>query len=94
MVYKRLKKSSDFSRVYKRGKSIADKYLVLYYLPNNSGEKSVVRNRVKRLIKEAFRLNANLENHYDIVFIARVRANNAAYPTIEKSMNFLLKKIR
>ncbi|MBS7526525.1 ribonuclease P protein component [Fusibacter paucivorans] len=106
MVYMRLKKSSDFSRVYKRGKSYADKYLVLYYLPNNSGEtrvgvsvskkvgKSVVRNRVKRLIKEAFRLNANLENHYDIVFIARVRANNAAYPTIEKSMNFLLKKLR
>ena len=105
MVYSRLKKSSDFSRVYKRGKSFADKYLVMYYMPNNLNEtrvgisvskkvgKSVIRNRVKRLIKEAFRLNVDLGKYYDIVFIARVRSNEASYDRIEKSMNFLLKKL-
>jgi len=45
------------------------------------------------LIKESFRLNANVKGHYDVIFIARVRAKDADYQRIEKSINFLLKKI-
>jgi ribonuclease P protein component len=105
MVYSRLKKSSDFSRVYNKGKSFADKYLVIYYVPNRLNEtrvgfsiskkvgNSVVRNRVKRLIKESFRLNANIKGHYDVIFIARVRAKEADYKRIERSVNFLLRKL-
>lgn len=105
MVYSRLKKSSEFSRIYKRGKSFADKYLVVYFLPNKIEEtrlgisvskkvgNAVTRNRIKRLIKEAFRHNVNLEKNYDIIIIARVRSNTASYDRIEKSVNFLLNKI-
>ncbi|MBF4695437.1 ribonuclease P protein component [Fusibacter ferrireducens] len=105
MTYESLKKPSEFSKVYKRGKSFVDKYLVMYILPNKLGYtrvglsvskkvgNSVRRNRVKRLIRESFRLNYLSDNSYDIIFIARVRSNNADYFKIEKSMKFLLNKM-
>ncbi|GAU75788.1 ribonuclease P protein component [Fusibacter sp. 3D3] len=105
MTYESLKKPSEFSKVYKRGKSFADKYLVMYILPNKLGftrvglsvskkvGNSVRRNRIKRLIREAFRLNYLSNGNYDIVFIARVRSNDADYAKIEKSMKFLLNKM-
>lgn len=105
MTYESLKKPSEFSKVYKRGKSFADKYLVIYILPNKLGYtrvglsvskkvgNSVKRNRIKRLIRETFRLNYLSNGNYDIVFIARVRSNDADYAKIEKSMKFLLNKM-
>lgn len=105
MTYESLKKPSEFSKVYKRGKSFADKNLVIYILPNKldytrvglSVSKkvgnSVRRNRVKRLIRETFRLNYHENFGYDIIFIARVRANTADFAAIEKSMKFLLNKM-
>ncbi len=105
MTYESLKKPSEFSKVYKRGKSFADKYLVMYILPNKLGYtrvglsvskkvgNSVRRNRIKRLIRETFRLNYLSNGNYDIVFIARVRSNDADYAKIEKSMKFLLNKM-
>ena len=63
-----LKKNRDFQNVYKKGTSFANRYLVMYVMDNGlemnrvgiSVSKkvgnSVVRHRVKRLIKEAYRL--------------------------------------
>lgn len=110
MTVESLKKSSDFSKVYKRGKSYADKYLVMYVLPKKQAHtrvgisvskkvgNSVVRHRVKRLIKESFRLNyqnesSNDHKNYDLVFIARVRSKDVDYHKIEHSMKFLLNKL-
>lgn len=103
----RLKNSSQFNLVYKRGKSEVTKFVVMYYLENNLGfnrvgysvskkvGNSVVRNRSKRLIKEAFRLNSdNLKKGYDIVFISRVRMNSATYKDAEKSVKRLLKPLQ
>lgn len=107
MKDERLKNSSQFSLVYKRGKSEVTKFVVMYYLENNLGcnrvgysvskkvGNSVVRNRSKRLIKEAFRLNSdNLKKGYDIVFISRVRMNSATYKDAEKSVKRLLKPLQ
>lgn len=100
----RLRKTSEFSKVYKRGRSFADKNLVLYYMPNQLGYtrigfsiskkvgKSVVRNRIRRFIKEAFRLNFGDIGGYDLIVIARVRSNQADYWAIERSMKWILKK--
>lgn len=104
MSYESIKKTSEFSKVYKHGKSYADRHLVMYVYPNKLGYsrlglsiskkvgKSVVRNRIRRLIKEVFRLNYKSENHNDIVIIARVRASEAGYMEIKKSFRYLLKK--
>lgn len=103
---KGLKKDSDFRKVYKHGKSFANKYLVLYILKNKSEYsrvgmsvskkvgKAVTRNRVRRLIKEVYRLNIdeNIEDGYDIVFIARIPSQNAEFKDIQKSVKSLVKK--
>jgi ribonuclease P protein component len=84
----RLSRSSDFKRVYRQGSSVASRTLVLYYFKRSSetaGEGprmglsvskklggAVVRNRIKRLLREAFRAcDARLAREYDYVVIAR-----------------------
>ena len=94
-----LKKNIDFKSVYKKGKSLADKYLVMYILKNGSNDNrlgisvskkvgnSVIRHRITRLVRESYRLNEDLFNEgYDIVFIARINANSADFHDIEKSV--------
>lgn len=102
-----LKKNEDFKKAYSRGKSVVTPYLVLYYRRNQEGfnrlgisvskkvGNAVVRNRVKRLIREAFRLYpSELKKGYDLVIISRVRMNQADYKTTEKYINQLLSKVR
>ncbi len=84
----RLSRSSEFQRVYRQGTSKASRFLVLYYFEHPSGAVSteprlglsvskkvggaVVRNRVKRLLREAFQESApRLSRRHDYVLIAR-----------------------
>ncbi len=102
-----IKKNTDFVRVYNKGKSIVGVYLVMYTLKNNSDEvrigitvskkvgKAVVRNRVRRLIKETVVSNYGLfKNGYDYVFVARVRAKDRSYVDINKNMRYVLFKFK
>lgn len=102
-----LKKTYEFNTVYKRGKSFANKYLVLYKYKNNRQDsinklgisvskkvgKSVVRSRVTRLIRESYRLQEeNIEiDSFDFVVIARAPAKEASFETISNSLIHLLK---
>jgi ribonuclease P protein component len=55
--------------------------------------KSVIRSRVKRLIRESYRLNSiDLKKTYDFVFVARSAAKDKSYKEIEDSMKKLFKK--
>ena len=84
----RLSRSSDFQRIYRQGSSTASRFLVLYSFkrPAESGGDgprlglsvskklggAVVRNRVKRLLREAFAASQeHLAEEYDLVLIAR-----------------------
>lgn len=100
-----LKKNQDFKNVYSKGKSYANRLLVIYVLKNKLATNrvgfsvskkvgnSVVRNRVRRLMRESFRLNCcNIGSGYDIIFIARVAAKDADYASLEKAMKSLFKK--
>ena len=94
-----LKKYGDFQRVYKRGRSYANKYLIMYVLKQDVQENrigisvskkvgnSVVRHHLTRLIREIYRLN---EHHFkkglDIIFIVRVNAKKIDYHTLEKAL--------
>lgn len=102
---KSLKKNYQFRYVYNKGKSIANKYLVVYTIKNNSSENylgisvskkvgnSVVRSRITRLIRENYRLiESNLKSGYNIVIIARNPTNGATYQNINKAINHLFFK--
>ncbi len=79
-----LKKNQDFQIGYKEGKSYANKYLIMYVRPNGIDRNrlgisvskkvgnSVVRHRIKRLVKENYRLNEErFRCGVDIIIIGR-----------------------
>ena len=93
-----LKKNSDFRRLYSKGKSTVNSYLVVYCRKNRGGENrlgytvstklghAVQRNRVRRRLREIYRLNApRLKSGWDIVVVARTRCVGARYWDIDKA---------
>ena len=102
----KIKKNSQFRFIYNRGKSVSDSNLVLYIVKNNKSNtlrlgitvskkigKAIVRNRVKRLIRESYRLNKHKFRYgYDIIFVARGLSRERNYWEIEKSVVNLMKK--
>ncbi len=98
----RLKKSWEFQRAYKKGKKCWDAYFVMYVYDTQLGQSrlgitvskkvgnSVQRNRVKRLIREAFRiLKLELLPHYDIVVVGRKAAYGLSMPQVRDSLHKL-----
>ena len=90
-----LKQNYEFRRVYNKGKSGVSPFLVIYARPNRGGRnrlgvtvstklgKAVVRNRVRRRLREIYRLSQpELKQGYDIVLVARTRAVTASYPEL------------
>lgn len=105
-MYK-LKKNYEFKKVYNEGRYYVEKYVVMYIIMNNSASNrvgfsvskkvgnSVVRNRVKRLMKEVYRKFAdNTKSGYDMVFTARAGSGSADYRSIEKNMISILNKAK
>ncbi len=104
-----MKKNSVFRYVYANGVSVSNRLLVLYKRDNNSeinylgvtvGKKvgnAVVRNRVKRLIKESYRLSEEkVAAGYDLVVIARAAAGPldraSAFKAVDRALKSLLLK--
>ncbi len=101
-----LKKNYEFRTVYKKGRSFANKYLVVYRYKNHLSHNrlgisvskkvgnSVVRSRVTRLIRESYRLKEeNIDSSgWDFVVIARTAANGVNYEEISNSLINLLKQ--
>ena len=94
-----LKRNSDFQRVYREGKSYANRYLVLYVLQNQTERNrlgisvskkvgnSVVRHRMARLIRESYRLQEDMFNSgLDIVVVVRNRARDCSYHEINDAL--------
>ena len=94
-----LRKKDDFQAIYKAGKSVPERYVVLFYRKNDlpysrtaflASKKvgnSIQRNRAKRLMKESYRLNADrFLDGYDLIFIARNTINGKKQKDVEKSL--------
>ena len=100
-----LRRKKDFSVIYNKGKSIGERYVVLFCRKNNltynrtaflASKKvgnSVLRNRARRLMKESYReLGQNLESGYDLIWIARNTIINLKCADVKKSMEAAVKK--
>ncbi len=100
-----LRKKKDFSVLYSKGKSVGERYVVVFFKKNRLGVtrtaflaskkvgKSVQRNRARRLMKESYRaLSDQMEAGYDLIFIARKTINNLKCADVKKSMEAALKK--
>ncbi len=94
-----LKKNEDFRRVYRQGRSHADRLLVMYVLKNDTGKNrlgisvskkvgnSVVRHHLTRLLRESYRLHEDMfHSGWDIVVVARAGAKNASYHQINDAL--------
>ena len=101
-----LKRNNDFRKLYSRGKSFAGGYTVLYVSKNRLGTnrvgltvsksigKAVTRNRLKRLMRESYRLMSDrLKTSYDIVIVSRNRAVGKKQPQIMKYMEYAMRKL-
>lgn len=100
-----LKKNYQFRFVYNRGKSIANRLLVMYVVRNGTNGNrfgisvskkvgnSVVSSRITRLLRESYRLSeSKFLAGYDIVVIARASAKEATYKEVESALMHLLNK--
>ena len=103
MNYLRIKKNTEFSKLFKKGKRTFSPSLTLIYIPSNEMRmgialskkhgKAVVRNRIKRLIREAFEKNSHiLKKNYSFVVMPRV-AEEYSLKAFEKSMVSCFKKV-
>lgn len=102
MNYLRLKKQSDFQKLFSKGKRAFSPSLTLIYFPSKEMRmgisvgkrhgKSVARNRIKRLLREAFRLSREeMKGNYSIVLIPKVREEYSLC-TFEKHLKCMIKK--
>lgn len=101
----RLRKKSEFAAVYEHGRTWSNDLVVLKTLPNRLGwnrygfvagkrlGKAVVRNRVKRLLREVVRATAANQG-WDVVLIARSQAAEASYHELGASVAGLLRRAR
>ena len=93
-----MKKNYEFQRLYSKGKSAVTPFLVVYgrqtrrdrshvgFTVSTKLGKAVVRNRVRRRLREIYRLNEGaLRPGADIVVVARARAVTAPYAQLERA---------
>ncbi|MBW6462804.1 MAG: ribonuclease P protein component [Firmicutes bacterium] len=105
MMLSRLKKGWEFKKVYRKGRTVVSRNIVLYYCPNGlninrigfsikkSVGKSVIRNRIRRIYREAFfHLEGQLLQGFDFIIIVRKPSVGVSFHEAGKELFNLCKK--
>jgi len=100
-----LKKNFEFKNVFSKGKWIHGKYMVIYFKENRldlnrlgvavskKTGKSVIRNHIKRLLRESYRLNEDIiKSGYDIIILWKGKETDIDFHSIYSDLLRLLKK--
>ncbi|MEE0945111.1 MAG: ribonuclease P protein component [Clostridia bacterium] len=95
-----------YRQMYNRAQNIVCRNIVVYLRRNRFGinrlgltctktvGKAVERNRAKRLMKEAYRLNEEkLKKGFDFIIVARTRAKDASFAEVEKDFLYAAHKL-
>ncbi len=99
----RLNRNSSFHYIYRNGEKIYNRYFVLYFVKGKSTKigisvskkigNSVVRNKVKRRLKEAFsQLIEGIKGRYNFVIVARESIVNVLFSDIRNELIKVLEK--
>ena len=103
-----LKKNYEFKNVFTKGKYYSGKYIEIFYIKNNKKinnigiaisskiTNAVGRNKIKRLIRENYRLlEEQLITGYNIIFLWKKKQNveNANFTNIKDDMKNIFTKI-
>lgn len=102
MKYLRLKKQTDFQRLFSKGKRAFSPSLMMVYRPSDKtymgisvGKKhgkSVQRNRIKRLLREAFRSACKeMKGTYSVVLIPKA-GEEYSFETFERHLQCMIRK--
>jgi ribonuclease P protein component len=104
---RRLRRKAEFDQLYARGKRLGNHHFGITVQPNALGLArlglavaskpfggSVPRNRIRRLIRESFRLRQHDFPHVDVVVSARPRARDASAAELRASLDGLWDKVR
>lgn len=104
----RLRKNEEFRHIYQNGRSVANRELVLYYIKSEDTAhfrlgisvskkigRAVIRNEIKRRVREVVRLQQSLITPgYDLVIIVRKGALQTTHEQLMNSFVHLLKRAR
>lgn len=102
MKYVRLKKQADFQKLFHKGKRSFSPSLTMLYTPSKKmtmgisiGKKhgkSVQRNHIKRLLREAFRnVQPTMQKAYSVVLIPKVK-ESYSFQTFTRDLQCMIKK--
>lgn len=104
----RIKKNHEFQKIYRRGRFAVSKALTVYMHPNflsinrigitasKKYGKSVKRNRIRRLIRESYKLlNDSLKTGFDFIIVARrvEDTDDPCFRQVYKELRFLMKRL-
>ena len=102
----RLRTTTEFQHVYLGYQYLSGRYYLLYYSNNNFGyprlgvvasrkslKKAVMRNRVKRIVKEDFRIQKHQLPSMDMVSIAKFRSGTASKKELRECINQLFNQL-
>ena len=105
MIKRKLSKTSEFKKVFSEGRRIEGKNLIIFILKNDYNfnrpgviikketGKAVVRNKIKRRLREVFRLiNKKLSPGYDIIVLAKNNIKESDYFEIYHDLENLFYK--
>ncbi|HSE83239.1 MAG TPA: ribonuclease P protein component [Thermodesulfobacteriota bacterium] len=100
----RIRKSSDFKKVFEKGKKFSSEHYTIIFTPNSLGfprlglvvgkkrmSGAVKRNRVKRIVREVFKKNKPVFNSLDVLILPKKGSQALGYKKAEEEITETIK---